>query len=44
LCAEAGDLICLASANGLRGVVYEFKGNLDNAEIKFQAAFDLKIR
>ncbi|NJN78953.1 MAG: tetratricopeptide repeat protein [Saprospiraceae bacterium] len=42
LCAESGDLICLASANGLRGVVYELEGNLDSAEIKYQAAFELK--
>jgi signal transduction histidine kinase len=42
LCGEAGDSICLASANGLRGVVYEFEGNLDSAEIKFKAAFELK--
>ena len=42
LCAEAGDSVCLSSANNLRGVVYEFENKLDRAEIKYQAAFEIK--
>lgn len=42
LCAEAGDSVCLSSANSLRGVVYEFENKLDSAEIKYQAAFEIK--
>ncbi len=44
LCGKAGDSLCLASAYSLRGVVYQFENNLDSADIKYQAAFDLKKR